>query len=215
MSRYQHRLQRTVCKLAPCLAVCLPAAWADMVAAQPMPAASAHATASTPAPGSPDEAKALIGWEYLTTPQGNLIKPGLSCRVDGDGPVTDRGNDVPGWRAMTYDCDGRIIVAIGREWRDTAMSRIRVKVVDAVALPGATVGATLHHKPGLAIIGRGGDCELDGRQNPNLVATMRRVKREKLTWRNSLVAAWVVDIDHERIVPVPIKRVVCYQELDP
>lgn len=157
----------------------------------------------------------LIGWEYLTMSEGNLIKPGLSCRAGGDGPVTDRGNDVPGWRAMNYDCDDHITLALGREWRDMASGRLRVKVVDAVALPGATLGATLYHKPGLAIIGSDGDCELDGRQNPNLVATMRRVQRERLTWRNSLVAAWLFDVAHERIVPVPIKRVVCHQELDP
>ena len=44
---------------------------------------------------------------------------------------------------------------------------------------------------------------------------MRRVQREWLTWRNGLVAAWTYDLERGRIVPVSIKRVTCYQELDP
>jgi len=141
--------------------------------------------------------------------------PGLSCLVGSDTSVARRGEPVAGWRAMAFDCDDHITLALGRERVDERDNEAYIRIVDAVALPGATVGATLHHKPGLSIIGTDNECKLDGRHNPNLVVTMRRVQREWLTWRNGLVAAWTYDLERGRIVPVPIKRVTCYQELDP
>lgn len=183
--------------------------------ASPTPQTESQVGTPTPEAGSTGEARALIGWEYRSAVQGSRIKPGLSCLVGGGGPLERNGKPVPGWNAMTFDCDDHITLALGRERVDGRDNETYIRIVDAVALPGATVGATLHHKPGLSIIGTDNDCKLDGRHNPNLVVTMRRVQREWLTWRNGLVAAWTYDLERGRIVPVSIKRVTCYQELDP
>lgn len=188
-----------------------------LVGAQATPAAQAGASDGMPIPepGSAAEAHALVGWEYRLAIEGTRIKPGLSCLEGGGSSLDSGGKEVPGWRAMTFDCDDHVTLALGRERVDGRDNATYIRIVDAVALPGATVSATLHHKPGLAFTGPDNNCKLDGRHNRNLVVTMRRVQREWLTWRNGLVAAWTYDLERGRIVPVPIKRVTCYQELDP
>lgn len=167
---------------------------------------SASASAASAPHPEPDTA-ALLGLEHAPLQMGEPVAPGQRCRSAGAGGLYERDRPLTGWLFGLYNCDDRVIYTLEREIG--LDSQRRQRIVDALAIPGASfTGAG--RKGQVSVVAPTGDiCAYGGRPQADVVVTLHWNSRNRVTARNGIVQAWRFNTQRGRIEPTSTRGIVC------
>lgn len=169
--------------------------------------------ASAGAPGAPlppaqdPDATALLGLEHTPLLMGEPIVPGQRCHAEGASGLYEGQRPITGWLIGQYNCDDRVIFTLEREIGTDSQRRQRI--VDALAIPGASYTES-EGKRHVSWAGPGGDvCAYVGRPQFDVVVTLRWNSRKRVTARNGILQAWRFNTQRGRIEPTSTRGIVC------
>ncbi|PZA14246.1 hypothetical protein DNK49_22910 [Azoarcus communis] len=165
-----------------------------------------------------EEAQALIGTEYVYLMPRMRIVPGLSCTHEGGERVRRDHHEVSDDHSIVFaNCQGHYVVLL-TEIVGRVDSSNKLRVLDAVALP-PTSYESLDISEDPLQFEYDGYCTLDGYTGTSMIVTLRYGGRtepgEEIDWQSGLAQAWGYDLDALKIVPIDLKRVVCYVPDEP
>jgi len=160
------------------------------------------------------EARSLIGVTYTPIFPSLRITEASSCTDEGGGSLALDGRLSREWSFGEAWCGDRVVLLLKRLVGREKDKRPVWRIVDAVLLPLYKRDWTSRDERQVGKFIEG-DCQLDGRVDNSLVVLARLGKRNRVDWRTGVKHAWTFDVEHERIVPVSIKRVVCRRPTPP
>jgi hypothetical protein len=96
----------------------------------------------------------------------------------------------------SFICDGRELVVL-----EQYMTRYAMNTLDALLLPKL--------KPGELLMVPG-ECELNGKTDLDFLVLARLGRREKVTGKNGLRAAWMFNAETGKIEELSTKNIVCW-----
>jgi hypothetical protein len=102
-------------------------------------------------------------------------------------------------------CGDRELELLGRFLTNYARDN-KVKVLDALLLPKLKPGEQLFQN---------GDCELNGKIDSDFFVVARLGKRDKVTWKNGVRAAWLINPETGKFEELPTKNIVCWRPTPP
>ncbi|MDR2881150.1 MAG: hypothetical protein LBV29_04545 [Azoarcus sp.] len=149
-------------------------------------------------------ARKLIGYEYTATRDP---LPGLGdCVDEGGGSI------------LNSDEFGFAIIRCGKN-RLLALSTSKAsrlphyRILDAIVLPKFDRHYTSDNDKQL--LPGGTTCELDGSLETDMQVLVRFGKRERVTSKNGVLAAWGYDLEKGKIIPLDISRITCEKPTPP
>jgi hypothetical protein len=154
----------------------------------------------------PDSA-ALVGLEHAPLQTGEPVATGQRCRSAGAGGLYERDRPLTGWLFGLYNCDDRMIYTLEREIGTGSQRRQRI--LDALAIPGASfsnAGRDGH----ISVVAPTGDiCAYGGRPQADVVVALHWNSRDRVTARNGILQAWRFNTQRGRIEPTSTRGIVC------
>lgn len=149
-------------------------------------------------------ARDLIGTERIDVLLDEVL-PGTECVNLGGGVIDIDGQEKSDWALDHASCGNRTMALLKRDV-GTEGRYVRWRIVDTYLAPPIKKGTRLYQQ---------GDCELDGKIDTTFYALARMGKRQAVNHRTGVLAAWTVDLEAQKIVPVSTRRVVCYRPTPP
>ena len=106
-----------------------------------------------------------------------------------------------GWGINSFICGEQYLVLLVHATSDS-----KEKAIDALLLPKRKLGEWLF---------RNGDCELNGKIDSDFIVLARLGRREKVTWKTGVRAAWRPNIETGKIEELSTKSIVCWKQTPP
>jgi len=157
-----------------------------------------------------EEARALIGVEYIGRWSDKQIAPHLSCTKEGGGLLHDAADT---WGDGFAMCQGRAVILLEREVGRIDDAHVKWHIVDTLLLPPAELEWNPKRPDALYLSASAGDqCEIRGRPHIPfgvLARWNKQDKRGRINWRTGVEKAWTFDTKQGRIVPLSTKPIVC------
>ena len=155
-----------------------------------------------------EEVRAMIGRQHAGA-AGVPLFADLSCVTEYGGVLWVRGKRADGWWQDLVRCKRRMVLVLHRNVRGDPEVAPRWQVVDALVLPHELLDFDPEHPKDVDLYQPGsGQCAFDGHRD-DIYALVREVDNRPITWRRGLLGAWSFDPKGGRILPLPLKRVVC------
>ena len=105
----------------------------------------------------------------------------------------------------SFVCDGRELKVLEQFTTHYAKDN-KVKALDALLLPKL--------KPGEQFMEQG-ECELNGKTDTDFIVLARLGRRDKVTWKTGVRAAWRPNPETGRFEELSTKRIVCWRPTPP
>jgi hypothetical protein len=150
---------------------------------------------------------ALFGLEHAPLLQGQPVAPGHHCLSAGAGALYERDRHLAGWLFGLYNCDDRMIYTLEREIGTDSQRRQRI--VDALAIPGASFTSAGRNGQVSVIAPVGDICAYEGRPQADVIVTLHWNSRDRVTERNGIQQAWRFNTQRGRIEPTSTRGIVC------
>jgi hypothetical protein len=149
-----------------------------------------------------DFEQSFIGKEWRIGDYGNRNTPQMNqCYVDG-GAFANPNLTLD----ITYfTCNGRQLMLLGTSTEKRSPNDT-VRVLDALLLPKIKSNERFMEP---------GECEVKGKTVPYFIARVNLGRREEVNWKTGVKAAWTVDIDQQKIIPLSTRDIVCYRPTPP
>lgn len=138
---------------------------------------------------------------------GELVAPGQRCQSAGAGSLYERDRPLTGWLFGLYNCDDRMIYTLEREIGTDDQRRQRI--VDALAVPGASFTGAGRSGQVSVVAPTGDICAYVGRPQADVLVALRWNSRDRVTARNGILQAWRFNTQRGRIEPTSTRGIVC------
>ena len=140
--------------------------------------------------------QSFIGREWIVG-----YEPSDQCKSLGGSVLQSDEN----FGISSFMCDGRELELLEQFINKSAKTN-KVKILDALLLP--------KHKPGELLMWPG-ECELNGKTDTDFLVFARLGRREKVTWKNGVRAAWRFNAETGKIEELSTKNIVCWKQTPP
>jgi hypothetical protein len=144
--------------------------------------------------------QSFIGKEWRIGDYENKNIPHISqCVLDGGGlssPIY-----------IGYlNCKEKFLMLLGTPIENKLPLGDPVRILDALQLPRIKSNEEFMEA---------GDCKIKGNTEPYFIARVNLGHRKEVNWKTGVKAAWTVDIDQQKIIPLSTRDIVCYRHTPP
>jgi hypothetical protein len=154
----------------------------------------------------------MIGHVYPGVASDQPV-PGLpDCVDEGGAALTANGTDLEGWWEGLFFCRGRRYLLLQRLTGYTEDGNPQWRIVDAKPLPRFVVNRADGKNSRTRYLHSNGDCTLDHQIGTSIKVVLRWGKRQHVTSRTGIEAAWGFDTELGRIIPIDVSRVECWDQ---
>jgi hypothetical protein len=147
-----------------------------------------------------DFEQSFIGREWI---QGH--PPSDQCEPLGGYMLQSNKKSLNRLGVDSLKCNDRELQLLEQFMTDYAKGN-KVKALDALLLPKL--------KPGELFMEQG-ECELNGKTDTNFIALVHLGRRDKVTWKNGVRAAWKPNLEAGKFEELSTKDIVCWRQTPP